>query len=506
MDAARGAVEACRPMRVSHTIVALVCLALGACGPTASNSDDDDDDDGSDGGTARCSPGATQACYQGLPGTENVGPCRGGTQTCTPQGVWGQCDGQVTPLPEVCADGIDQNCDAMIDNAADEDGDGFTACTGDCCDSVAAGCQSPERVGPGAIEVDGNELDDDCDGTVDNAAKVPLCDMGLSSNSGDAMDYARAMDLCETTTMTDPRWGVISARFAYADGTGAPNPAQRSIRPDFGSTAVQRGTSMVVLSTANAAASNHTNPGPSNWQSTEHGTGSGYPQDWYQLNGNQLPNAPGCPAPVPFPFPLPGIFDANDPIMLELKIRTPANAQSFSLRTNFMSAEFPEYVCTEFNDFFVVLLDSTWNGTPANPTDKNLAFYVNQQNMRYPVGVNLAHGNTGLFQVCQNGATGCMGMVNGNINTCTSSAGLAGTGMEVAEPGAAPCQTSPRDQVGGGTGWLTTTGNVRGGEVITLRIALWDTADGQFDSVALADAFEWSLLPSEPGTVIGFDP
>jgi len=493
-------------MRPWFASIALAVIALGssACGPSVRESDDDDDR-APDAGQ-RCEPGVVEPCYEGGAGTENVGPCRGGMRTCRPDGFWGTCDGQVTPLPEVCADNIDNNCDGMVDNVADEDGDGFTRCNGDCCDSTAEGCASPERVGPGAIEVDGNGLDDDCDGMIDNAGMATLCDSGLASNSSTPMDYARAMDLCETTTEASGHWGVISARFTLADGTGSPRPAQRSIRPDFGATQVQRGASMAVLSTANAAASNHTNPGPSSWQSTAHGTGSNYPADWYQLNGSRLPNAPGCPAPIDFPIPLPGIFRANDPIMLELKIRTPANAQSFSLRTNFMSAEYPEWVCTEYNDFFVVLLDSTWSGQPANPTDKNLAFYVDPQGMRYPVGVNLAHGNTGLFKVCQNGRTGCMGTVTGTINTCTGAGELAGTGMEAAEPGTTPCQTSPRDQVGGGTGWLTTTGNVRGGEIITLRIAVWDTSDGNFDSLALIDGFEWSLEPSEPGTVIGFDP
>jgi hypothetical protein len=46
----------------------------------------------------------------------------------------------------------------------DEDDDSFGAC--DCCDSLEA-CTEPELVYPGALEVPGNGLDDDCDGTVD---------------------------------------------------------------------------------------------------------------------------------------------------------------------------------------------------------------------------------------------------------------------------------------------------------------------------------------------------
>ena len=55
---------------------------------------------------------------------------------------------------------------------------------------------------------------------------------------------------------------------------------------------------------------------------------------------------------------------------------------------------------------------------------------------------------------------------------------------------------------GGGTGWLVTQGNVQGGETITLRIALWDTSDGFYDSTAIIDKFEWSVDAAEPGTVI----
>jgi hypothetical protein len=467
----------------------------GACGVVCPSGQVCDDSACVADGQASCdNPGATEDCYTGTIGTNGVGPCHGGTRTCLVNGYWSSCTGEVTPGQDVCGDGVDQDCDGTADNPTDEDGDGFTNCTGDCCDSTAEGCVNPERVNPGAIEVDGNTLDDDCDGNVDNATAQPLCDSGLTSNSPNAMDYAKAMDLCAETTENDPHWGVISARFVKADGTGSPNANQKAIRPAFGSTLVQNGESMVVISTANAAATGQTNPPAAPWQSTAHGATSGYPADWYAANNNSLPNAPGCPPPV-------DIFgQANDPVMLELKVKTPTNAASFSMRVNFMSAEFPEYTCTAFNDFFVVLLDSAWNATPPNPMDKNLAFYTNPQNQVYPVGVNLAHGNTGLFQVCKNGSTGCNGTA-GTINTCVSDAELAGTGMEVADPDS--CE--PNSEVGGGTGWLTTSGNVNGGEIITIRIALWDTSDGAYDSVAMIDNFQWSLNPSDPGTVVDVD-
>jgi hypothetical protein len=475
------------------TCVALLSIAF-ACGPTVVRKDPGDGTP--DAGAQQCTPGATRGCYDGPAGTQGVGPCTGGTQTCTAEGSWGACEGQVVPRGEVCNNGIDDNCNGMTDEDHDADGDGFTVCGGDCCDSTLDGCGDPALVNPGAFEVAGNMVDDDCDGIVDNVA-AETCDSGLASNSSDAMDYARAIELCQTATANDNKWGVISARFALPNGSGTPDAGQRAIRPAFGGTSVRAGSSFVVLSTGRAAAPGQSSPSYAAFQTgVDVGKSSGMPADWLAANGNVLPNAPGCPAPN-------GGTTARDPIMLELQIRTPTNARSFKLSTNFMSAEYPEWVCSAYNDFFVVLLDSTWTGQPANPSDKNLAFYTSPANQKYPVGVNLAHGNTGLFTQCKNGPTGCAsGAVSGSISTCTGTSELASTGMDTANPPGFPGYCSSNNLAGGGTGWLVTSGNVNGGEVITLRIAIWDTSDGILDSLAIIDRFEWSVEASQPGTVI----
>jgi hypothetical protein len=485
-----------RPISL-HGLLAL--LLASACGPSASG--DDCDRCGGDAGIDApppCQPGLTQACYDGRPGTEGVGPCRGGTRTCSSDGVWGPCQGQVIPQLEICDNGIDDDCNGLIDDERDDDGDGFSNCQGDCCDSENDGCASPELVNPGAFEVPGNGLDDDCDGVVDNPV-AEACDSGLASNSSNPLDYARAIDLCQTATEDpdDRRWGVIDGRFTLADGTGAPQAVQRSIRPAFGATTVRQGSALAVLSTGHAAASGQTNPNFASFQPGQVTSNeSGFPADWLAANGGALPNAPGCPAPRG--------NTANDPILLELRVRTPTNARSFSLSINFFSAEYPEWTCSAYNDFFVVLLDSEWDGQPANPADKNLAIYTAGQTV-YPVGVNLAHGNTGLFTVCQNGSTGCApGATSGTMTTCVSLDELVGTGFDLTASGPfTSCGTN--NKIGGGTGWLTTSGNVRGGEIITLRIAVWDTSDHALDSVALIDNFRWSVEASEPGTVIIVD-
>ena len=460
-------------------------VLVAACGPT---SQADNCTNGVCTGT--CNPGDVHDCYDGSMGTQNVGPCHGGTATCDSTGMWGACQGEVVPKGEICGDNIDNNCNGQVDEDVDLDGDGWTTCQGDCCDSTE--CTNPSLVNPGAYDIPGDGVDNDCDGMIDNA--IATCDQGLTSGSTTATDYAKAIDICQTTTMADPmrRWGVIDAKLTLANGSGTPNAKSKAILAHYGTGVTPHaGANLMLISSGNAAGM-----GDPNYDSSldaNMNTSSAFPTDWYSANNNKLPNAPGCPQPTG--------STANDPMMLTLTIRVPTNVQSFSLDTNFFSDEFPEWTCSPYNDFFVVLLDSMYSGTPANPTDKNLAFYAKGMD-KYPVGVNLAAGNTGLFTQCVNGAVGCSSVLSGGtastISTCTSTADLAGTGMDQSAPGECDSQS----KMGGGTGWLTTTGNVQPGEIMTLRIAIWDTSDHALDSLAVIDNFKWSGTPSAPGTVI----
>jgi hypothetical protein len=324
------------------------------------------------------------------------------------------------------------------------------------------------------------------------------------------------MDLCQTTTENPPinqkKWGVIepspSTAFYLANGVGIPNANARSIRSGFGSGVFpQLGARVAVLSTGRAAAQTAPNNANPPWAAFQGGVNNGtistVPSDWLSANGNNFPNAPGCPEPQ-------GGTTANDPIMLKLRVRVPTNAKSFSVKTFFYSSEYPEWVCSAFNDFYLTLLDSTFvpgPGESPNPFDKNLAFYDPPPAGApfYPVGVNLAHNNTGLFSACLNGQTGCGGgAVLGSMFTCTGIGELLGTGFDIANPppqfGGDPGWCGSNNLAGGGTGWLTTSGNVKPGETIELRFVTWDTGDPWYDSLVLLDAFEWSVTASQPGT------
>jgi len=86
---------------------ALVCSATPGT-PTAETCNNIDDNcDGVIDGNIR-------SCYTGAAGTAGVGRCRSGTQTCT-AGAWSvTCAGQVLPIAEIIGNGIDDNCDGIV--------------------------------------------------------------------------------------------------------------------------------------------------------------------------------------------------------------------------------------------------------------------------------------------------------------------------------------------------------------------------------------------------------
>jgi len=123
-------------------------------------------------------------------------------------------DGDPDAFPgalEVC-DGQDNNCDTLIDEGFDADGDAFTTCGGDCDDGDAA-------VFPGAPESDCTDPTDyNCDGSVafgdsdgDGSATCVDC------NDGDPDIFPGAVEVCDGVDQTCD--GVIDEGFD-TDGDG----------------------------------------------------------------------------------------------------------------------------------------------------------------------------------------------------------------------------------------------------------------------------------------------
>ncbi|WP_441291640.1 hypothetical protein ACSRUE_15320 [Sorangium sp. KYC3313] len=86
--------------------------ATGSGGSAGHGGGDESTSTGSGGSPATCVPGSIVACYSGSEGTNGVGRCTAGTQTCRPDGFgYGPCTGEITPAAEVCATPQDESCD-----------------------------------------------------------------------------------------------------------------------------------------------------------------------------------------------------------------------------------------------------------------------------------------------------------------------------------------------------------------------------------------------------------
>ena len=59
---------------------------------------------------------------------------------------------------------------------------------------------------------------------------------------------------------------------------------------------------------------------------------------------------------------------------------------------------------------------------------------------------------------------------------------LAGTGFDAWHPTVGP---------GGATRWLQSQAPAKAGSVITIRFAIWDAGNTQYDSTVLIDNFQW---------------
>ncbi|MFT3774049.1 MAG: hypothetical protein QM820_52455 [Minicystis sp.] len=284
----------------------------------------------------------------------------------------------------------------MIDpSTLDQDGDGWTPAQGDCCDVPNANCQKPEAVNPGAFEYPGNGVDDDCDPTTPDNAPPTQCSTAAKFGSVTAVDLLQAMDLCRfadavPATPKDNKWGVIngSPQLVLADGTTAlpaTDNVQTGVMTSFGTYVTpQKYATMAAISSGTARAP--TDPSyvhPQNGKLASQTTGNYNGQTKVKIqdvyltpNGGKPPSPSQCPACVDKPCTTSSqcasgvtctggycggkICDqAFDSVNLRASIRVPTNARSFSYQFKFFSAEFPEYLCQAYNDFFVALLKSS---------------------------------------------------------------------------------------------------------------------------------------------------
>jgi hypothetical protein len=332
------------------------------------------------------------------------------------------------------------------EDTEDHDGDGVSIKDGDCNDCNAA-------INPGAHDIAGNGVDEDCSGAPDD--EITECDENLALVGTDPFDGAKAIGLCKKADKNGKGWGVIEAKWVKPDGSPLSDMEGVGILKKLGVNAPQVGQAMLAISSGTAR--DPTDPGYESVSGHSKGYSSGVPAGYPK-------ESPACPGVV--------TGKAYDGAGLELKIRVPTNAQSFSFQENFFTYEYSTFVCSTYNDFYVATLDPA----PAGLPDSNIAFDQDGN----PISVN-----NSLLQVCTPGTH------KGKTFLCPlGTQTLSGTGFE----GHAA------------TGWLTTTAPVKPGSEITLRFLVWDSGDGILDSTTIIDDFKWDISSGETGTKPSPDP
>jgi hypothetical protein len=318
----------------------------------------------------------------------------------------------------------------------------------------------------GNFDIPGNNCDDDDDGTVDNP---PSCD---DSPGSSAADFAKAIGIC--ATVDKDGYGLVSASFTQGVGD------QHGVLPKFGNVLKPReGKSLGVLSSGYAQ---EFDGAPGTRFGGELESDDAEPgQDW-RTDGT-LPDgfpkaASGCEQ----------ASDVHDVIDLKLKLKAPNNSSGIKFDFNFLSGEWPAYICSQFNDGFIAYLSAAgFNGG----TPDNISFDAKKN----PISVN-----NGFFDRCTDGADiGCAeGAVPATATCPGGTSELGGTGFGITgkfcelygflgSGGGDKTSTS-----GGATGWLTSSAPVGGGEEFTLDLMIWDTGDGVLDSSVLVDNFSWA--------------
>jgi hypothetical protein len=249
-----------------------------------------------------------------------------------------------------------------------------------------------------------------------------------SAQAPTAEQLAAAMDV--------PASNIVSVQLVHS-----PSAASRRIATDWGTVLVpQSGPTMAAFSTGIAADKND-----AGYVSPQRGTA------FDALFGVPpvVPPVPRCVAPA----------EAWDVTELRLVLRVPIEATGFTFDYNYLSADYPEFVCqpfAAFSDVFAAMLTSAaFNG-----------------NIAYDAQGNFATSNSAFFAAPDSVGAGP----------------LAGTGMEDIING---------QIAGGATMWVRTTAPVVGGETITLHFILYDGDDPEYDSQVLLDNFKWVI----PGAV-----
>lgn len=356
------------------------------------------------------------------------------------------------------------NCAEVDDRVPDDDG--FSVADGDCDDFAVL-------VNPGAYDIPGNGVDEDCSGS---DAPSEVCDEALALDDADPFAAARALELCVKTDESSRRWGVITARWTTPDGGGKPSSdLMHGLLPSFGKGFVPRaGKTVLALSSGVARAPgqrDHTADCSDAFRPVESDFPAGFDGSSATCSSDTQASSVG------------------DAIALELRIRMPSNVTALSFDSAFFTEEYPDYICTPFNDYFQAIVSPA---RPGSGADGNVVFDLDG---------NAVSVNNSLLGACDPGEHG------GKVFRCPLGVTpLEGTGYNDCEANTLLPAGLFGGLFGGGdktaygasTGWLNTEFAVTPGEIITLRLTIWDSDDSALDSLSLIDHVRFRLRSEPP--------
>ncbi len=359
----------------------------------------------------------------------------------------GDCDDTKPELNpwavEICND-VDENCNLLIDDGCDDDGDGFCddahdlvgnpaicpAGGGDCFDWSAA-------VNPAAIEIAADGLDNDCDGTMkgEPTGKIEPDCAGLPCTGDNVSAMLCAMELCyekdgwlTSKSMFSPSGDALTGAYGAIAHYGA---AGNDLSP-------YKGVSYGVISSG---------------QYKSGGPNAANPQGGQNLAGG---------APVADPFAKDG-YKINDAVAMKVTMKAPPGVTGFTIDYIFMSAEYEEWIGSSFNDKFYILLK-------APITTGGAETVINFTGCSNP---------TAYSDFTLDGKKWCYIAINTAFSEPCSSptTSIAGTGYQ--------CTT------GSSTGWLQTSWPIEPDEVFELTFRVHDASDNAWDSLTILDNFRW---------------